>query len=352
MTDDDKTIKSVDHAGSSYKMRINDSDRERWQEMQSYTDELVSQGYQAIAGVDEAGRGPLAGPVVAAACILPPDREFPGLNDSKKMTLKRRETLYQNIIESAIAYSIIPVSAEIIDLINIRNATLQGMAAAVRNLKHEPDLVLTDAMALQGFTIPVQAIVKGDSKVNCIAAASVLAKVSRDRLMGEYDISFPNYGFAQHKGYGTKAHYQALEALGPCPIHRQSFLKTKLGEACNARAGELGEKCEREVAHHLAKQGFAIIGHRFKIHNVGEIDLVCLRDDMVYFVEVKARSDSSNYGGLAATITAEKIRHIRATAAIFLRDNKMSDKTAVLLAALVSLNNNQEVEHIKYLPIY
>ena len=346
MADTDKKNKS------KYKMRITDKDRERWRDMQAYTEELVSQGYQAIAGVDEAGRGPLAGPVVAAACILPLDRQFPGLNDSKKMTVRRRETLYQDIIENAISYSIVPVSAEIIDLINIRNATLQGMAAAVRSLKVMPDIVLTDAMALQGFSIPVQAIIKGDSKVNCIAAASVLAKVSRDRLMREYDAFYPGYGFAQHKGYGTKAHYQALDDLGSCSIHRQSFLKDKQEDTRSLSVNRLGEKCEREVANHLSRQGFAIIGHRFSIHNVGEIDLICLRGDTIYFVEVKARSVSSQYGGLAEAITNEKIKRIRSTAAIFLRDNKLSDKTAVLLAALVSLDKSQEIEHIKYLPIY
>jgi ribonuclease HII len=341
-----------DRTKDSYKMRISDGDRERWQEMQAYTEELAGLGYQAIAGVDEAGRGPLAGPVVAAACILPPHREFLGLNDSKKMTVRRRESLYEEIIENAVAYSIIPISAEIIDLINIRNAALQGMAAAVRSLKVAPDIVLTDAMALRGFTMPVQAIVKGDSKVNCIAAASVLAKVSRDRLMREYDGAFPGYGFSQHKGYGTRDHYQALDKIGPCAIHRQSFLKAEHKGECSSKDNELGEKCERKVASHLSKQGFAIIAHRFRVHNVGEIDLICLRDETVYFVEVKARSGSTKYGGPAAAITKEKIKRIRATAAIFLRDNNLSDKTAVLLAALVSIDNRQEVEHIKYLPIY
>lgn len=338
--------------GKSYKMRITEQDKLRWIEMQKYMDQLAQQGYQNIAGVDEAGRGPLAGPVVAAACILPADRKLPGLNDSKKMTIKRREAMFEEILTYAIAYSIVPVAAHTIDLINIRNATIQAMSDAVRGLGVKPDIVLTDAMALPGFKIPIQPLVQGDAKVNCIAAASILAKVSRDRLMVEYSRHYPQYGFEAHKGYGTRQHYNALDKFGSSPIHRLSFLKPEHKGQLSTAIRNIGESCERQVAIHLSGQGYAIIASRYSVPNVGEIDLICRKDDKIYFVEVKARSSSSaEYGGVAAAITKQKRSRIFRTAEIFLSDNGLQDKIAIILAALVDLNDKQEVEHITYLPI-
>ncbi|HHV41938.1 MAG TPA: ribonuclease HII [Clostridiaceae bacterium] len=333
-----------------YKMRITKRDEERWSKMQSYVLELEAKGYRFIAGVDEAGRGPLAGPVVAAACILPSQEMFLGLNDSKKMTVKRREFLYQEIVERALAYSIIPVSSTVIDLINIRNATLQAMTEAVNNLCPTPDIVLTDAMVLKGLAFPIQALTKGDARVNSIAAASVLAKVSRDRLMAEYDKLYPGYGFAKHKGYGTKQHYESLEKLGASPIHRLSFLRPE--HKGQSYSSDLGLKYEKAVAAHLSGQGYSIIARRYSIPNLGEIDLICSKDDKIYFVEVKARANSSKeYGGVAEAITGHKIKRLRSTAEIFLERYALTDRTAIMIAALVSCDGQGEVERIKYCPI-
>ena len=182
-----------------------------------------SKGYRLIAGVDEAGRGPLAGPVVAAAVILPRDYELPYLNDSKKLTERRRENLYAMIREQAIAVCHEVIGEEVIDDINIYSATVRGMYAAIGGLAVLPDAVLVDAVSLPRLVMPHQAIVHGDALSASIAAASIIAKVERDRLMLEYDAVYPLYGFAKHKGYGTKKHFEALREFGHCPIHRRSF---------------------------------------------------------------------------------------------------------------------------------
>ena len=186
-----------------------------------------------IAGIDEAGRGPLAGPVVAACCILPKDAVILYLNDSKKVTALRREALLPEIKEKAIAYGIGIVDEKRIDEINILQADYEAMRIAVqktstmlqaKGLADAPGLLLNDAVTIPGVEIPQESIIKGDAKSVSIAAASILAKVTRDHLMEAYDAQYPEYGFARNKGYGTKAHIEALKRLGPCPIHRRSFI--------------------------------------------------------------------------------------------------------------------------------
>ena len=178
-----------------------------------------------ICGVDEAGRGPLAGPVVAAACILPDGFVIDGLNDSKKLTEKKREKLFDIIIENALDYSIASASVEEIESINILNAAMLAMNRAIEGLKIKPDLALIDGNTSRGFSVKTETVVGGDAKSPSIAAASILAKVTRDRLCYEYDKEFPEYGFAKNKGYGTKAHMQAIITHGVTPSHRPSFLK-------------------------------------------------------------------------------------------------------------------------------
>ncbi len=181
--------------------------------------------YRLICGIDEAGRGPLAGPVCAAACVLPAGLELEGLNDSKKLSEKRREALYDQITAQALAWAVCLVDEKTIDEINILQATFRAMRGAVSKLSLTPNLCLVDGNLDPGLGLPTKTVVKGDATCASIAAASILAKVTRDRLMLRYDAQYPGYGFAAHKGYGTKAHYAALAALGPCPIHRRSFLK-------------------------------------------------------------------------------------------------------------------------------
>ena len=190
---------------------------------------LIAQGVAPICGVDEAGRGPLAGPVCAAAVILPPELEIPGLNDSKKLTDKKRRALYDIIVAEAVSYGIAMASEQEIDEINILQATFNAMERAMNQLTVHPALALIDGNRERPFPVAVQTVVKGDSLSANIAAASILAKVTRDRYMEEMAERYPQYGFEIHKGYGTKAHYAALEKLGPCPIHRRSFLKKLYG---------------------------------------------------------------------------------------------------------------------------
>ena len=181
-------------------------------------------GYERICGIDEAGRGPLAGPVVAGAVILPKDCEILGVDDSKKLSAKKRELLYDEIMEKAVAVSVGIVSPERIDEINILQATYEAMREAAAGLGTEPDILLNDAVTIPEVVIPQVPIVKGDAKSVSIAAASIIAKVTRDRIMVEYESRFPGYGFASNKGYGSAEHIEALRRLGPSPIHRNSFI--------------------------------------------------------------------------------------------------------------------------------
>ena len=200
-------------------------------ELWKFEHAAYQEGYELVCGVDEAGRGPLAGPVCAAAVILPRDLEIEGLNDSKKLSDKRRRALYEVITEQALAYGIAMVDEKVIDEINILQATFLAMRQAVEQLSEKPALALVDGNREPDFgEIPVKTIVKGDSLSANIAAASILAKVTRDRFMEEQDAIYPQYGFSVHKGYGTKAHYEALREFGACPIHRRSFLKKFYGE--------------------------------------------------------------------------------------------------------------------------
>lgn len=181
-------------------------------------------GMVLICGVDEAGRGPLAGPVAAGACILPADHDILYINDSKRLSPRKRDQLFDTIKEEALAWHVALVGPERIDEINILQATYEAMREAIAALNPAPAAVVADAVTIPGMTIPQVGIVKGDAKCASIAAASILAKVTRDRLMEEYDTQYPEYGFAGHKGYGTKAHIDAIKEYGPCPIHRRTFI--------------------------------------------------------------------------------------------------------------------------------
>lgn len=198
------------------------AERERLYAMRSF--ERRYDEYELICGIDEAGRGPLAGPVVAGAVILPRDCEILYLNDSKKLSAAKREALYDEIMDKASAVGVGTASPARIDEINILQATYEAMRDAVAKLGVEPGILLNDAVTIPGILVPQVPIIKGDAKSVSIAAASIIAKVTRDRLMVQYDEVLPGYGFAQNKGYGSKDHIEALKRLGPTPIHRQSFI--------------------------------------------------------------------------------------------------------------------------------
>lgn len=186
---------------------------------------LISDGYRLVCGIDEAGRGPLCGPVVAAACILPPDAVIPGLNDSKKLTVSKREELFETIKFTAVDYAVAEASVAEIDELNILEATLLAMRRAVSAMHYVPDYLLVDGNTFRGFDMPGEAVIGGDGISPSIAAASILAKVTRDRLCEELDREYPQYGIAKHKGYCTPAHRDALKKYGPAPIYRKQFIR-------------------------------------------------------------------------------------------------------------------------------
>lgn len=209
-------------ASAAKKLEALEKEKQRTERMKQYEYQYAESAF--ICGIDEVGRGPLAGPVVAGAVILPKDCDILYLNDSKKLSEKKREELYDVIMEKAVAAAVGYASPERIDEINILQATYEAMRQAISGLAVQPDLLLNDAVTIPGVDIRQVPIIKGDAKSVSIAAASIIAKVTRDRLMTEYDTVFPEYGFAANKGYGSAAHIAALKQYGPCPIHRRSFI--------------------------------------------------------------------------------------------------------------------------------
>ena len=194
--------------------------------LKEHENELRDKGFKTICGIDEAGRGPLAGPVVVASVIMPANSMIEGVNDSKKISEKKREKIYDQILEEAVSYGIAIIGQDEIDEMNILNATKKGLTVSLQELTEKPDLIVVDALSgIDTMGIPYESIIKGDAKCYSIAAASILAKVTRDRIMREWDKVYPEYGFEKHKGYGTAAHIAAIKENGLCPIHRRSFTK-------------------------------------------------------------------------------------------------------------------------------
>lgn len=205
---------------------MKEKEEERLKLLKAHEQELHRKGMKYICGIDEAGRGPLAGPVVIAAVIMPEDSFIEGVNDSKKVSEKKREKLYEQITEEAIAWSVAIIDQKEIDQINILNATKKGVTTCIQELAQKPDIILIDALEhINTLGIPYEPVIKGDAKMYSIAAASIIAKVTRDRIMREWDEIYPQYEFAQNKGYGTAKHIAAIREYGICPLHRHSFVK-------------------------------------------------------------------------------------------------------------------------------
>ena len=205
---------------------MKEKEQERLEKLKEIENDLYKKGVKRICGIDEAGRGPLAGPVVIAAVVMPEDSFIEGVNDSKKVSEKKREKLYDEITGSAIAWGVGIIDQKEIDEINILNATKKGLTIALTQLTERPDIILVDALTgIDTLGIPYQSIIKGDAKSYSIAAASIIAKVTRDRIMRQWDEIYPEYGFEKHKGYGTKAHIEVIKNNGICPIHRKTFVK-------------------------------------------------------------------------------------------------------------------------------
>lgn len=210
---------------------MKEKELERLNEIKKIDMSVFDEGFNYVCGIDEAGRGPLAGPVVVAAVVMPKDSMIEGVNDSKKVSEKKREKLYDLILEEAISYGVGIVDQGEIDRINILNATKAGLTQAVSSMKTKPDIILVDALTnIDTCGVPYRSIIKGDAKSYSIAAASIIAKVTRDRIMREWDKVYPQYGFEKHKGYGTAAHISAIKENGICPLHRLSFVKNIVGE--------------------------------------------------------------------------------------------------------------------------
>ena len=205
---------------------MKEKEETRLLQLKEKENELREKGFKFICGIDEAGRGPLAGPVVVASVIMPADSMIEGVNDSKKISEKKREELHEKIIKEAISYGVAIIGQDEIDEVNILNATKKGLTISLQELTQKPDLILVDALNhIDTLGIPYDSIIKGDAKCYSIAAASIIAKVTRDRIMREWDKIYPEYGFEKHKGYGTANHIKAIKEFGLCPIHRKTFTK-------------------------------------------------------------------------------------------------------------------------------
>ena len=205
---------------------MKEKELERLTQLKQIEKSVYNEGYKLTCGIDEAGRGPLAGPVVVASVIMPKNSMIEGVNDSKKISEKKREKLYDLIINESISYGIGIINQEEIDEINILNATKKGLTESIKQLEPKPDIILVDALRdIDTFKIPYRSVIKGDAKIYSIACASIIAKVTRDRIMQEWDKVYPQYGFVSHKGYGTAKHIAAIKEFGLCPLHRRSFTK-------------------------------------------------------------------------------------------------------------------------------
>jgi len=267
-----------------------------------------------IAGVDEAGRGPLAGPVVAAAVILPNFYNLEGLDDSKKVTPKKRSQLFVEIQHQATSIGVGFVAAADIDKTNILQATQQAMKMALGRLKPRPDQAVIDGYALPTQIIPNKGVIKGDQTVDVIKAASIIAKVTRDNLMEQYDIIFPVYGFKKHKGYGTREHMDKLQLNKACAIHRKSFKPVAAAMPTLSwlrKEGRIGQWGEQVAAVYLIERGYEILTMNLRCSPYGEIDIIAEKDGVIIFVEVKTYS-KKQLGTPTQNINQNKLKKLEA----------------------------------------
>lgn len=313
-SDERKGVQKLIESGEK-RIEAGRQEADRLEKLLLYEKRCYEQGYELVAGIDEVGRGPLAGPVVAAAVILPKGCKIEGVDDSKKLSAKKREALYDIIIEKAVAYGIGMVSNEEIDEINILQATYEAMRQALDKLEVQPDVILVDAVTIPRVGTPQKAIVKGDSKSISIGAASIVAKVYRDRIMEAYEDIYPGYGFSSNKGYGAKVHVEALLEKGLTPIHRRSFVKKILSASDSRTKGIAGEEI---AAHEMKKMGYEIIEKNYH-SRFGEIDIIAKKEDTTIFVEVKLRKSRTNhYGVPSEAVDGRKQRKIIQTAEAYL----------------------------------
>ena len=301
-----------------------------------------------IAGVDEAGRGPLAGPVVATAVILDESKPIAGLADSKKLTAKKRAKLYQEIMQHA-EVGIGVVDVEEIDKNNILKATQKAMYKALGDLKTKPDKALIDGYALPNQIIPNEGIIAGDDKIDCIRAASIIAKVTRDRMMQQYDIIFPEFGFARHKGYGTILHMEKLSEYKACPIHRKSFkpvnenLPTITWLKSQRRIGQWGE---RLAALEYFNNGYKIHALNHYCAPYGEIDIIAEKENELAFAEVKTAAGKT-LGGVEGQVDEVKLQHLSNAIDKYIMDNEIQNDIRLDVFAIILGKNGPALKHFK-----
>mgnify|MGYP001031514345 FL=1 len=301
-----------------------------------------------IAGVDEAGRGPLAGPVVATAVILDESKPIAGLADSKKLTAKKRAKLYQEIMQHA-EVGIGVVDVEEIDKNNILKATQKAMYKALGDLKTKPDKALIDGYALPNQIIPNEGIIAGDDKIDCIRAASIIAKVTRDRMMQQYDIIFPEFGFARHKGYGTILHMEKLSEYKACPIHRKSFkpvnenLPTITWLKSQRRIGQWGE---RLAALEYFNNGYKIHALNHYCAPYGEIDIIAEKDNELVFAEVKTAAGKT-LGGVEGQVDEVKLQRLSNAIDKYIMDNEIQNDIRLDVFAIMLGKNGPSLKHFK-----
>ena len=309
--------KGVQTALASFRKKYEKHRQEltRLEEILTYERGLWEAGYDLVAGIDEVGRGPLAGPVVAAAVILPKECKIEGVNDSKKLSAKKREELYDIILEKAVSYGIGVVSNERIDEINILQATYEAMREALSQLQPKADYILADAVTIPMVSIPQRGIIKGDAKSMSIGAASIVAKVYRDRMMEAYEEVYPGYGFASNKGYGAAEHIEGIKKQGITPIHRKTFVKNFLPQEGD-NTTDKGHRGEALAAKQMEKMGYEIMERNFHALKA-EIDIIAKKDNVIVFTEVKYRK-SEEMGTPAEAVNHWKQQHIIRAAKVYI----------------------------------
>ena len=322
------TRKGVQNVICQYQKKIEAYQKEqlRLDTMLTFEKECYQKGYHIVAGIDEVGRGPLAGPVVTAAVILPENCKIEGVNDSKKLSAKKRQQLYHIICEKAISYSIGIVSSERIDEINILQATYEAMREALEKLSVTPEFVLADAVHIPHITIPQRGIIGGDGKSISIAAASIVAKVTRDAMMEEFSKLYTQYGFERNKGYGSQEHIQAIKQYGICAIHRKTFVKNIISTEQNEIKSynrAKGTKGELLAVKEMQKAGYTILERNFR-RECGEIDIIAQKQNTIVFTEVKLRQTEIN-GQPCEAVTQQKQKRIAQTAKYYISENNIID---------------------------
>ncbi len=318
---------------------------ERLEEILLYERGLWSAGYDLVAGIDEVGRGPLAGPVVAAAVILPKECKIEGVNDSKKLSAKKREELYDVILEKAVSYGIGVVSNERIDEINILQATYEAMREALSQLKPRAEYILADAVTIPMVSTPQKGIIGGDGKSMSIGAASIVAKVYRDRLMDAYDAAYPGYGFASNKGYGAAEHIAGIKKQGITPIHRKTFLKSLLPQQGDT-AVDKGQRGEALAAKQMERMGYEILERNFHALKA-EIDIIAKKENMIVFTEVKYRQNEE-MGTPAEAVDYRKQQNILRAAKVYIAQNCLMEQGYDFRFDVAEVLNSEGKTYFRY----